>query len=220
MINKLIVYHAFFIVIYNSFMQSNRERIKQLLNGDYTSNKVGYTPDLLNSNYKEGDIIKSENGDEWEIKNGVRVKKAKEATIIHREICKECGKDIRFSDMYRLDIQTWRPTGLCFDCFYKNETRLKEEGKWEEFNKRRNLEYEISYIKDCLSKFKEALDWCIEKKDKPIEFYNSDGSVEKWEGKEDVDALEKQIREDIKLHEDRLKQIQEELKKLNETKKE
>jgi len=199
---------------------TNREKVERYLKGNYEKNSFGYVPDLYNSTRKEGEEWEDENGNKWVLKNGVRIPKTNEEGIIHREICKDCGKDIRFSDTYRLDIKTWRPTGLCFDCYYKYETKLKEEGKWEEYNKKRNLENERSYIKDCLKKFDEALKWCEEKKDKPLEFCNSDGSIEKWDNKESVEALSKQIQEDIKHYNNRLKVVIEELKKLNEKSKE
>lgn len=199
---------------------TNKEKVEKYLKGDYEKNTFGYVPELYNSTHKEGEEWTDDNGNKWVLKNGVRTPVTNEEGIIHREICIDCGKDIRFSDTYRLDIKTWRPTGRCYDCFYKYETKLKEEGKWEDYNKKRNLENERSYIKDCLKKFEEALNWCKEKKDKPLEFINSDGSKETWEDKASIDALEKEITSDIENYKKRLDAVIKEIKKLNEKNKE
>lgn len=192
---------------------SNIDKIRDYLNGTKNSIKIGYVPALEDRDKKEGDTWVDDSGNAWVIKNGVRVKQPKPAKIIHRKICKECGSDIRFSKTYYLDIDTWNATSLCYECFFKNETKMKVKGTWDEFNNKRELRRRRSIIKEHITKFEEALQWCKDKKDKPIEFINSDGTIEKWEGKEDVESLENMITTDL---EDLKKQLEDINAKLKE----
>lgn len=191
---------------------ANIDKIKEYLSGKRKESKIGYEPTLDDKNKKEGDTWIDSAGNSWIIKNGSRTRQSKEAKIIHRKICNGCGMDIRFSKIYYLDIKTWNASSLCHECFFKNETKMKLKGTWDEYDKKRELKSKRSVIKEYINKFEEALKWCADKKDKPIEFYNSDGTVEKWEGKEDVESLEKLITTDIKDLKKQLEEIDEQLK--------
>lgn len=194
---------------------SNLDKVKAYLSGVAKNYKIGYTPEVNNFNHAEGKIWKDSSGNEWTIKNGVRTQLPKKSKLVYRQICKNCGRDIRFSNLYYLDSKTWLPTGLCHECFFKNETKMKENGTWEEFNKKRTLENEYSVIKDYIKKFEEALEWCKRKKTEPITFFNSDGTSETWKGTENLDELEKNISSDLDTLYERLKKVESNLKALS-----
>lgn len=135
---------------------------------------------------------------------------------IQRQICKECKADIRFSPIYYLDINTWNHTELCYSCFFKRETRLKEEGKWDKFNEIRDLKSEKSAIKQYLEKFNEVVKWCDENHGKPIEFYNPDGTIFKWDGVENMNDLKQNVIDDILFLNERLTKIDYKLNELSD----
>lgn len=186
----------------------NSDKVRKLYNGEYNNKvTVGYSPELDNIHRKEGEEWTDENGDVWFIKNGIRQKKPREKTIIHEKICKNCGRDIRFADTYRLDIKTWTHTGLCFECFFKNETRLKESGKWEEFNELRDLKNERAFLKDFISKCEEAYKECDDENNIVKKYFNSDGSYDSWDCEEVMKTIKHDIEEDLKYAKERYEKI-------------
>ena len=58
--------------------------------------------------------------------------------------CPSCKKTMK----KKLDNKFWRMMGHCFDCQVKIENKLRVEGKWEEYEKKKILENKKAYLKD------------------------------------------------------------------------
>ena len=140
-----------------------------------------------------------------------------ELTKIMKEVrmplcCPNCGKVMK----KRLDDKMWRLFGHCFDCQVKIENKLRIEGKYEEWERKKILENKKSYLKDL----KQSIDE-FEKTEGKAEFFNNVGvrtpelEKEKWSmGEEKFNTLLTEARDYIQSLED---EIEDEQEKLNST---
>ena len=92
--------------------------------------------------------------------------------------CPSCKKTMK----KKLDNKFWRIAGHCFDCHVEMENKLRMNGKYEQYAKKKINENKKSYLKDL----KQSIDE-FEKTGGKAEFFNSVGVVdielekEKWE---------------------------------------
>ena len=126
--------------------------------------------------------------------------------------CPECKKVMK----KKLDDKFWRLMGHCFDCQVTIENKLRIEGKYEEWERKKILENKKSYLKDL----KQSIDE-FEKTEGKAEFFNNVGArtpeleKEKWSmGEEKFNTLLKEARNHIQSLED---EIEDEQEKLNST---
>ena len=105
--------------------------------------------------------------------------------------CPECDKVMKS----RLDDKMYRLHNHCFDCQVKFENKLRVGGKYEEWEEKKVLNNQLSYIKDQIQSVE---DWKNEAS-KPIELFDSVGvkeielQKEKWSGnKEQVNLMSKE----------------------------
>ena len=80
--------------------------------------------------------------------------------------CPECKKVMK----KKLDNKFWRLMGHCFDCQVTIENKLRIEGKYEEWEKKKILENKKSFLHDL----KQSIDE-FEKTEGKAEFFNSVG---------------------------------------------
>jgi hypothetical protein len=120
-------------VLKKQFSSSDLQRMRNLVQGktgEKTSVSAGYTKDHVDR--KEGDVWE-EDGRQWTIKNGVKqniskLQKARETAKMPL-FCPECKTLMKG----RYDSQFYKIHHRCFECQVKFETRLKVEGKWDEY---------------------------------------------------------------------------------------
>jgi len=92
--------------------------------------------------------------------------------------CPNCDKIMK----KRLDDKFWRMMGHCFDCQIKIENKLRIEGKYEEWEKKKIKDNKISFLKEQIQAIEEWRDT------KAPEFFNNVGvdypelEKEKWGG--------------------------------------
>lgn len=185
--------------------KSNLEIIKDYLDGNRPFVQVGYDSNLDNSKRKEGEEWEDSQGRKWVWKNGSKRRVPRKATLINKQVCKQCNADVRWGNY--LDDRVWPKTQLCYDCFTKNETRMKMDGTWEYFDKIRELKNEKSAILDYKKKFDETLNWCKQNENKPLEFINEDGSIEKWENSDGLEKIKEDVTKDLDFINARLAEI-------------
>jgi ribosomal protein L37AE/L43A len=100
------------------------------------------------------------------------------ATVRMPWFCPSCKKAMK----KKLDNKFWRINGHCFDCQVEMENKLRMNGKYEQYAKKKINENKKSYLKDL----KQSIDE-FEKTGGKAEFFNSVGVVdielekEKWE---------------------------------------
>lgn len=121
-------------VLKKQFSSSDLQRMRNLVQGktgEKTSVSAGYTKDHVDR--KEGDTWE-EDGRQWTIKNGVKqnISKLQKARELGKMplFCPECKSLMK----HRYDEQFYRIHNHCFDCQVKFETKLKREGKWDEYH--------------------------------------------------------------------------------------
>ena len=122
--------------------------------------------------------------------------------------CPECNKVMKS----RLDDKMYRLHSQCFDCQVRFENKLRVDGKYEEWEEKKVLNNQLSYIKDQLQSIEE---W-KEQTSKPLEVFDQVGvqdvelQTEKWSNNRE--AIDKMSDEALK----ELNKIKEEVEeKLN-----
>lgn len=124
-------------------------RMRNLLNlkyGEKTTIQVGYSKKA--EDHVEGDIWE-ESGKSWTIKDGIKqsftkmdaVKKALRMPMC----CPNCHNKMK----HRYDSKFYFIHKMCFDCVIKMETRLRAEGKFEEYSTNFQVKNAISYINEA-----------------------------------------------------------------------
>ena len=110
--------------------------------------------------------------------------------------CPDCKKVMK----KRLDDKMYRLYNHCFDCQIKFENKLRIEGKYEQWEEKKVLNNQLSYIKDQIESIK---DW-KEQSSKPFESMDSVGisevelQKEKWtQNTEQVEKMSKEALEEL-----------------------
>lgn len=155
------------------FNRSDVERIRNLVNKDFTSgtkSQSGYKK--TSKRYKEGDVWE-EGGKQWTIKNGLRqnitkLDTAKKAAQVPLK-CPKCSGSMS----YHLSKKIYKINKMCFDCFIDYEAELRRNGLYEDYlmhARKGNLKY---FIKELEEKFAEALEY-------DDTFVTEQGDIESW----------------------------------------
>lgn len=172
-----------------------RRKINEVLKKDDAKIVVGWRPSF--SDKVEGDTWEDNNGKQWVMKNGIKQTVTKLDFAKTPWFCPVCDKSMP----HRLDSKFWRIRGMCMDCVIKQETKIRAEGKWLEY------EQEIiraNYVAALRDKIDEMEDFY--KNISNIEIINSDGeqilNIEKWNV--DVPTVQRDLREEINKLELRL----------------
>ena len=179
----------------------NIEAIKKMLDGTHrTQNKttVGFSDaDIVAKQNQKRAIGECwvENGEEWEQREGFKIKKGKMDEIRQLiankmpENCPKCNNTMT----KRLDEKFWKLEKHCFDCQVDFEHNLRIEGKYEAYEKERILKNAEAWLKDAEQEAKEI----IESFRNPENFTNVDGTTEQWNGaitaEEIADKIEKEF---------------------------
>ena len=188
-------------LLQKEFTKRDVQRIRNLISGkqgDATQTQVGYTTKYIDRN--EGDVWE-EFDKKWTIKNGIKISVTKlDRAKLHAHtplLCPTCSKPMKNEH----DKKMFRIHQTCFDCVIKMETRLKIEGKYQE--------YEDKIIKSnanfMLDEFVNGFDDFLNSFDS-TGIVTEQGDIEDWH----VKALDKQ-----KIREQVLKDIEETKAKLN-----
>ena len=192
--------------------KTNIEIIRDYYEGNRPFVQIGYDDNLNNSARKEGEEWTDLQGKKWVWRDGRKRRMPKKATVVLEQRCKECKGDVRWGNY--LDERIWKRTHLCYDCFTNIETKMKIDGTWEVFNKMRDLKNEQAFLKDYKQKFEETEKWCLDRRGKPLEFLNEDGSTEKWESTDDLDKILSDVTADLERVNNRLTEVDKELQDL------
>ena len=110
--------------------------------------------------------------------------------------CPECNKVMK----QKLDDKMYRLHNQCFDCQVRFENKLRIEGKYDEWEQKKMLNNQLSYINDQIHSIEE---W-KEQTSKPFEVFDSVGvekielQTEKWsQNTEQVETMSKEALEEL-----------------------
>jgi hypothetical protein len=161
------------------FKSRDVQRMRNIISkqaGDKTGVQVGYNAEYIE--HKEGDVWE-ERGKKWTIKNGLK-QTVTRFDEIKRKIfaplaCPKCHKPMSKGniDKYMYSIHK-----ICSDCVFEHETRLKIEGKFEEYSKdiiKQGIAYHIKEMESVL------FELLMGQSDES--FVTEAGDIETWKGK-------------------------------------
>lgn len=181
----------------------NLNDVKKLLVGEHESqNKVsvGYDGDKQEDNItrKIGDRWFDVDGNEWEQKNGYKIKLGKEwQQELHQYLntfpnCRKENCTCMFPK--KIDEKMRRIHGMCFDCVVDMEHKIRLEGKWDEYEKTKVKENALAWLREA-EKDKDVIASELSR----MEFTNDFGDNEKWKtpfNKEEMlEKIEKEFAE-------------------------
>jgi hypothetical protein len=188
-------------MLQKDFKQRDVQRMRNLITknyGDKTVTQAGYTKETIE--HKEGDVWE-ENGKQWTIKNGLkqnitRLDNIKKSLIIPLT-CPNCSKPMKNDT---LNKKMWPIHKMCFDCVITMETKLKREGKFEEYERNMTKKGIETYIKEL----EEALLELSLSTTEDESIVTESGDIEHWVG----GNIDKQkILQDLQEHIQKLKDI-------------
>lgn len=146
---------------------------------------------------QEGDVWETSDGRQWTMKNGIKQTVTKLDDAKTPWWCPRCSKPLN----HRFDMKFWKLSGHCMDCQVKDETEIRRQGKWEEYEKGKMLR---NYLAELRYKIEELQNY-HDTVSKP-EFINADDTQilmhERWDV--DIDKVKTDIKADIDLLQQRL----------------
>ena len=179
------------------FSKRDVQRMRNLItgnSGDSTGTQSGYVKQSFD--YKEGDVWE-ENGKQWTIKNGLKQTVTKFDTLKKLStfplVCPGCNSPMKSND---LNKKMYNIHGTCFNCVIDMETRLKIEGKYDEYEKSMMNKNKNAMVDDFEISIEEFY------KNQADSYVTEQGDVESWSGG--------------KINEEEIKNVKEYSKKLRE----
>jgi hypothetical protein len=184
-------------VLKKEFRSRDVQRMRNIItkkHGDRTGVQIGYTPEYIER--KEGDIWEVD-GKQWTIKNGIKQTTTKLDGIRKRITmpltCPKCKQAMT----NRLDKVMYPIHSVCFDCTIKYETKLKTEGKFEEYQMNINKQSLVYHLKEMENILLELLISSGEES-----FVTEGGDIETWKNNNNNTKL---LVEDIQEYIQKLK---------------
>lgn len=169
--------------------------VQDLLNGKHESQtniQVGYSGEVQEHIHRNlGERWFDEDGNEWEQKEGYRIKLGKEwQQELHSYLNKfqNCPKETCTCQIPKnIDEKMRKIHGMCFDCVVTMEHKIRLDGKWDEYEKEKLKQNALAWLKEA-----ERDKNLIAEELSKLDFVNSFGDVESWEtGKRKEEILEK-----------------------------
>jgi hypothetical protein len=177
-------------VLKKQFAEKDIQRIRNLVKGknsERVTHGIGYTTE--STEYNEGDTW-IENNRTWTIKNGIKqniTKLDKFKKVSTPLFCPSCKQVMD----KQLDPHYYKSYGCCLDCRTKFETKLKIEGKWEDYVKETYNKEIDQLIEDYKVFYKERLE------DSNLGTVTESGEVETWIGSINKDRADEALQETI-----------------------
>lgn len=179
-------------ILQKQFEEGDLQRVRNLVQkkyGEGTITRVGYKKQK--QEHKEGEIFE-EDGKNWIIQDGIKttfskldlVKKSLQVPLV----CPHCSKTMK----HRLDKKFYFIHKKCFDCVVNYETKLRLEGKFEDYARDLIKKNASSFICDLEQELKDFLNEGIES------YITEQGDIEDWQSTTDKKkAIEKELQEYI-----------------------
>jgi len=193
--------------------KSNLAIVRDYLNGERPFIQVGYTADSDFASRKDGEIWEDVNGKKWIKKNGTKraINNVNSSTIESTKChCKDCNMDIRWGNRY--DEILYNKTGRCQECLAKFETKLRIEGKYDEYEQNKILRNQLSQAKEFRAKVQESYNFVSSHQ--KISFPNGDGTLDEWTIERRENIL-KDLKSDLKKIDKQILKIEKKLEKLS-----
>ena len=183
------------------FKEKDVQRLRNIITkkyGDSTSTQVGY--EKASEERLEGDVWE-ENDKTWTIKNGIKqtvtkLDEIKKATRIPL-LCPECSAPMKGN----LDKKFYALHKTCFNCVIVKETKLKAEGKYEDYAKNIVTKNIITHIEEAEQFIEELANSSLKES-----YVTEQGDVEDWDGGIDKNKLVEKWKEGLQEMKEKLEQ--------------
>jgi len=181
-----------------SWNEKDIQRVRNIIEkrfGDSTGIQIGF--EKKQEEHVEGDSWE-ENGKTWTIKNGIKQTVTRMDSLkkyaVFPLICPCCQNHFKLTD---LNKKMYNIHEKCFDCVIEMETKLKLEGKFEEYEKELMNKNRVSHIDE----FEKALDEYVNTTKST--FVTEDGQHESWQGGNINEEYIKSMKEQIKIEKEK-----------------
>jgi hypothetical protein len=183
-------------ILKKQFGERDIQRIRNLVkgkSGDRTVSGVGKLKSTIDS-HEEGNIWE-EGGRTWTIKDGIKENITKLDKFKKTTVPLFCPKCKGIMDR-QLDPHYYKSYGTCVDCRAEFETKLKLEGKWEDYIKE-------THNKEIDQVIEEYKNFYNSKLNESTQGYITEaGEVEKWGGGINKQRAEESLEDVIKYLEE------------------
>lgn len=196
--------------------KSNLSIVRDYLEGTRPFIQVGYDENVALQSRKEGEEWEDSNGVKWIKKNGYKHRVSKKAQYVFEQRCTICNADMKWGNY--LDQKIYPKTQRCYECNIEFEGVLRSRGIYNDYEKFKLINNELSMMKDFKSKVVDSINYLenYTPQTKDLQFFNEDGSNEIWV--DDTDRREivlKDLRADLEKVNDGIALAESELIKLN-----
>lgn len=196
--------------------KSNLSIVRDYLEGNRPFSVFGYDENVALQNRKEGEEWEDSNGVKWIKKSGYKRRLSKKAQYVFEQRCTICNADVKWGN--RLDQKIYPKTQRCYECNIEFEGILRSRGMYDDYEKFKMINNELSTMKDFKSKVVDSIAYLenYTPQSKNPQFFNEDGSSEIWI--DDTDRREivlKDLREDLEKVNSGITLAEIELTKLN-----
>lgn len=187
------------------------KRSKKLFKGEEIPKVHGYEGEVEELIIRQpGEIWTDKDGKEWkQVGTNSRVRTETMMDKVRKTLreAPNCPKKMCTVDPTKnLDKRMLAMKGMCFECVHEHEQKLKDEGKYEAYEKKTMLENELSFLSDTKTKLVESKDHITN----DPRFLNEDGSLEQWNIPNKKELM-KDLESDLEELEARLSEIEESL---------
>jgi hypothetical protein len=164
-----------------SDLKSMIKKSRVLFKGEELPKVHGYEGEVEELVIRQpGEVWTDKDGKEWK-QLGINTKARTETPMdkIRKlaRTARSCPKENCTLDTTKyLDKRMNAMKGMCFDCVHEYEQKLKDEGKYEAYEKKSMLYNERDFLKDARAKMEESRDYVA----KNPEFLNENGTLEEW----------------------------------------
>lgn len=165
-----------------------RRKINEVMKKTDERIVVGWRPSMQDR--KEGDVWEGPDGRMWTVKNGITQNITKLDSAKTPYWCPACSKPLN----HRLDVKFWNKKGKCMDCVVKEETEIRRQGKWREYEQSIMKANYIAELKDTIKELEHLQETIT-----APEIVHADDTrilmIEKWHV--DIDKVKEDIKHDL-----------------------
>lgn len=179
-----------------------REKMGGVLKKDQALKVSMYTGEKIKR--KEGETWTDSDGKEWEMKGGIARSIPKLQGAKMPWWCPKCSGTMKT----KLDTKMWFRRGTCHGCVLVEETEMRVNGTWQEYQRRTLYANTIAKIKDTIAEFKGFQETVSNP-----QIHFQDGTFEEW--KVGTKKVKEDLQEEIDKLESRLMELQKEMEDMD-----
>ena len=175
------------------FSERDVQRMRNIVTGNTANNtriQAGYSKNEVK--HIEGEVWE-EDGKKWTIQNGIKQTVTKHDNLKSMFefplACPNCGQPMK---NHPLNKKMFSIHKMCSDCVVEMETKLRIEGKYEEYEKKLLNANKNTSVTDAEQMFEDFIN-------NPTSTYvTEDGAIESWTGGDISPELIKTVKDNIK----------------------